>query len=162
MKSAALTSDTVMNTTGVYNGTPSGSVEAYRDSFLFRVRNSFGTERFRVESSGFTKVNGTFVQRKGTDLASAASLVLGSGNVFVVTGNTTITNIYTFSELAADSSEAGRTIVSSEDRLSAIPSDITDGGNLKLNANVTTWDSDDTITLVYDGTNWFELYRQTN
>ena len=158
----SLTSDTVMNTTGVYNGTPSGSVEAYRDPFLFRVRNSFGTERFRVESSGFTKVNGTFVQRKGTDLASAASLVLGSGNVFVVTGNTTITNIYTFSGLAADSSEAGRTIVLIWGPAVGDTFDITDGGNLKLNANVTTWDSDDTITLVYDGTNWFELYRQAN
>lgn len=158
----SLTSDTVMNTTAVYNGTPSGSVEAYRDPYLLRLRNSFGTERFRVESSGFTKVNGTFVQRKGTDLASAASLVLGSGNVFVVTGNTTITNIYTFSGLAADSSEAGRTIVLIWGPAVGDTFDITDGGNLKLNANVTTWDSDDTITLVYDGTNWFELYRQAN
>jgi hypothetical protein len=38
---------------------------------------------------------------------------------------------------------------------------MTDGGNLKLNGNYTTT-ADDTITLVCDGTDWFEVSRSVN
>ena len=37
----------------------------------------------------------------------------------------------------------------------------TDGSNLKLNGNFVTT-ADDTITLVYDGTNWYEMCRSVN
>lgn len=158
----SITSGTVVNLSTVYNGTPASGLEVYRDPILLRVRNSYGTERFRVESSGYTKVNGTFVQKFGTTLASAATLTLGSGNVFFVTGNVTITNIWTFSGGIADASEAGREITIVWGPAGGDTFDVTDGGNLKLNGNVTAADSDDTLTLVFDGALWYEKARSPN
>jgi hypothetical protein len=38
---------------------------------------------------------------------------------------------------------------------------VTDGSNLRLNGNFTT-SADDTLTLVCDGTNWYEVARSAN
>lgn len=156
-----VTSNTQISLSGATAGT-NGATEMYQDPALLLLRNGFGSERFRVESSGFTKVSGTFVQKQGTTLASAASLVLGSGNVFVVTGNVTVTNIYTYNGLGADSSEAGRVITLIWGPAGGDTFDVTDGGNLKLSASIAAFDSDDTLTLYFDGTNFFEIARSVN
>lgn len=68
----------------------------------------------------------------------------------LVSGTTTITSIYA-------SQQAGR-------RITLIFQGVltfTDGSNLKLNGNFVTT-ADDTITLVCDGTNWYEVSRSAN
>jgi hypothetical protein len=38
---------------------------------------------------------------------------------------------------------------------------VTDGGNLKLNGNFSAT-ADSTLTLIYDGSNWYETARSAN
>jgi hypothetical protein len=94
------------------------------------------------------------VQQDYASVASSATLTLPAGGVISVTGSTTITGISTGSSIA------GRqvTLVWA----SGATFDVTDGGNLRLNGSITTWDSDDTLTLVCDGTNWYEVARTAN
>lgn len=82
-------------------------------------------------------------------VASAATVTLPGDPVITISGTTTITSI--------TASWAGR-------RVTLIFSGaltFTDGSNLKLNGNFVTT-ADDTITLVCDGTNWFEQARSVN
>jgi hypothetical protein len=69
-----------------------------------------------------------------------------------VTGGTSITSISTVGQ-------AGNRVTLI---FSGTPT-VTDGGNLKLAGDI-TWDGsgDDTLTLVCDGTNWYEVARSTN
>lgn len=150
---------------GVYNGTPASGVQAYRDPMLFRFRNGYGTERLRLESSGFMKLTGTFVGNLET-IASAAALPLGNGNVFVVTGNTAITSIG-FDNLgrASDTTQIGRMVTLVWGPNGGDTFDVTDGAALQLagGANITTFTTGDTLTLVTtDGTNWVEVARSDN
>lgn len=87
---------------------------------------------------------------KGGDVASAATIT-ATGNLFHVTGTTTITSV------SGTGVTAGTEITIIFDGALTF----TDGSNLKLAGNfVTTADS--TITLKYDGTNWFEVCRSVN
>lgn len=86
----------------------------------------------------------------GANVASAATIT-PTGNQFHVTGTTTITSI------AAGTMAAGTTIKIIFDGALTL----TDGGNLKLAGNFTT-STDATITLTYDGTNFYEMSRSTN
>ena len=91
-----------------------------------------------------TALNGTY----GT-VASAANIDVANLAVVEVTGTTNITSI--------TAGAAGR-------RVSLIFRGVltfTDGSNLKLNGNFVT-SADDTITLVSDGTNWYEAGRSAN
>lgn len=86
----------------------------------------------------------------GADVASAAALV-PTGNVFHVTGTTTVTSITSTGILAGS-------------RITIIFDGVltfTDGSNLKLAGDFTT-SAADSITLVYDGTNWHEVARSAN
>jgi len=87
----------------------------------------------------------------GAAVASATALPLPTGNVFHVTGTTTITSI------TSTNFEAGVVITLIFDGVLTF----TDGVNLKLAGNFVTT-ADDTITLVYDGTNWYEIARSIN
>jgi hypothetical protein len=85
-----------------------------------------------------------------TSVASAAAIALPSvGEVFTITGTTTITSI------AALWKHRRVTLVF------AGVLTVTDGSNLKLAGNLVTT-ADDTITLVCDGTNWIETSRSVN
>lgn len=86
----------------------------------------------------------------GADVASAAAIV-PTGNVFTVTGTTNITSITSTGITAGSVIRIIFTGVLT----------FTDGNNLKLAGNMTT-SADDTISLVYDGTNWYELARSAN
>jgi len=98
-------------------------------------------------------LNGTTNLKVGTEVASpaGAELDIADGNYFSVTGTNNITSI------AAADSTAGRMIVL---KFGAVLT-FTDGGNLKLAGNFTT-SADDTITLICDGTNWYEIARSAN
>lgn len=80
-------------------------------------------------------------------VASGASITV-LGDVATITGTTNITSI------------AART----PSRITLIFEDVltvTDGSNLNLNGNFTTT-AGDTLTLVSDGTDWFETGRSVN
>lgn len=87
----------------------------------------------------------------GASVASAAALPLPTGRVFHVTGTTNITSI------TSTNFASGVCITLIFDGILTF----TDGSNLKLNGNFVT-SADDTISLCYDGTNWFETARATN
>lgn len=87
----------------------------------------------------------------GSAVASATALPLPTGNIFHVTGTTTITSITT------TGFSGGMTIVLIFDGVLTF----TDGNNLKLAGNFVTT-ADDTITLAYDGTNFYEVERSVN
>lgn len=87
----------------------------------------------------------------GGAVASATALPLPTGRVFHVTGTTNITSI-TATNLAS-----GVVITLIFDDILTF----TDGNNLKLAGNFVT-SADDTITLAYDGTNFYEIARSVN
>jgi hypothetical protein len=85
-------------------------------------------------------------------IASATTLALGNGNFFTVSGTTNITTMNT-----CDATNDGR-------HVTLIFSGIltfTDGNNLKLAGDLVT-SADDTISLICDGSNWFETARSVN
>lgn len=98
-------------------------------------------------------LNGTTNLKVGSNVASPAGgeLDLGDGNYFYITGTNNITSI------AAADATAGRMIVL---RFADILT-FTDGNNLKLAGNMATT-ADDTITLMCDGTNCYEIARSAN
>lgn len=98
------------------------------------------------------KVGGSFVNLKGTDVASATTTALGVGNQFHITGTTAITTLNT-----CDASNSGRMVRLIFDGILTF----TDGNNLKLAGDFVT-SADDTISLVCDGTTWYELARSVN
>ena len=86
----------------------------------------------------------------GANVASASTISI-SGKIFHVTGTNTITSV------SASGISAGTEITIIFDGILTF----TDGSNLKLNGNFVT-SADDTITLVYDGTNFYETARSAN
>jgi hypothetical protein len=87
----------------------------------------------------------------GAAVASATALPLPTGRVFHVTGTTTITSI------TSTNFGSGAVITLIFDGVLTF----TDGSNLVLAGNFVTT-ADDSITLVYDGTNWYETSRSVN
>ena len=86
----------------------------------------------------------------GADLASAAALV-PTCNVHTVTGTTTVTSI------TAAEYPVGQPLT----LIFSGALTFTDGSNLKLAGNLVTT-ADDTITLISDGTNFYEVGRAVN
>jgi hypothetical protein len=82
--------------------------------------------------------------------ATTVTLPESTSDVYTITGTTTITSV-------TATGQAGRTIK----LIFAGILTFTDGSNLKLAGNFVTT-ADDTITLVCDGTNWFETGRSVN
>jgi hypothetical protein len=87
----------------------------------------------------------------GAAVASATALPIPTGSVFHVTGTTTITSVL------ATNFSAGDVVTLIFDGILTF----TDGSNLKIAGNMTT-SADDTITLAFDGTNWYEVARSVN
>lgn len=107
----------------------------------------FATTDFK---GGWTFDTGTFGETNGAPVASAAAIV-PSGNLFHVTGTTTITSV------TGTNIIAGTIITIIFDGILTF----TDGSNLKLAGNFVT-SADDTITLRWDGSNWYEVCRSVN
>lgn len=97
-----------------------------------------------------TKIYGITALSKGTDVASAAAIVL-TGNIVHVTGTTTITSI------TATNVNAGATIIIIFDGALTF----TNGNNLKIGSDFVTT-ADDTISLAFDGTNFYQVSRSVN
>jgi hypothetical protein len=102
------------------------------------IQNPSSTARFNIWPP--TSIN----------VASATTVTLpNDGDVFHITGTTTITSVTT--------SWRHRRVTLVFDGILTF----TDGSNLKLAGNFVTT-ADDTITLVCDGTNWYEQSRSVN
>ena len=87
---------------------------------------------------------------KGADVASAATTTLGDdGSFFDITGTTTITSI--------TAKAAGKIVYLQFDGVLTV----TDGSNLKLDGNFVTA-AGSVLTLISDGTNWWEVARSPN
>jgi hypothetical protein len=100
-------------------------------------------------TDGSTGIRG--LQGGGTAVASATAMPLPTGRVFHVTGTTTITSI------TSTNFQAGVVItLIFDDALT-----FTDGSNLALAGDFVTT-AGDTISLAYDGTNWYETGRSVN
>jgi hypothetical protein len=85
---------------------------------------------------------------KGADVASAATTTLGDdGSFFDITGTTTITSI--------TAKTAGKIVFLQFDGVLTV----TDGSNLKLNGDFITA-AESVLTLISDGTNWWEVSRR--
>jgi hypothetical protein len=96
--------------------------------------------------------SGVFAENPNTlTIPSATTLYVPQemDNV-LISGTTTITSIF------ADLQAGRRITLIFQGALT-----VTDGSNLKLNGNFVTT-SDDTLTLVCDGTNWYEVSRSVN
>lgn len=87
----------------------------------------------------------------GAAVASATALPVPTGRVFHVTGTTTVTSVL------ATGITAGTVVTIIFDGILTF----TDGSNLVLAGDFVTT-ANDTITLAFDGTSWFELSRSVN
>jgi len=87
----------------------------------------------------------------GANVASATAMPVPTGRVFHVTGTTSITSVVT-TGLAP-----GSVVTLIFDGILTF----TDGNNLKIAGNFVTT-ADDSITLAFDGTNFYEIARSVN
>ena len=87
----------------------------------------------------------------GASVASATAMPVPTGRVFHVTGTTSITSVLT------TGLSAGSVVTLIFDGILTF----TDGNNLKIAGNLVTT-ADDTITLAFDGTNFYEIGRAVN
>ena len=110
------------------------------------ARQSAGVVRLTDGGSGIKSFLGG-----GASVASATAMPIPTGRVFHVTGTTDITSI------TATNLQSGVVITLIFDGILTF----TDGNNLKLAGNFVT-SADDTITLAYDGTNFYEVSRSVN
>ncbi len=124
----------------------------------FAFKNA-GTNVFTIDGSNgnmeihtHLKMDATLVEGVGTPLPSGDTTIIGSGNVFHVTGTTNITTLDN-----CDADNAGWAVTLIFDGILTF----TDGNNLILEGNFVT-SAGDTISLVCDGTNWYETSRANN
>jgi hypothetical protein len=148
--------DAVVNVT---SGTDFAIVGNYIDADnrpIYDGSGATGVVAHNVLIGNAPTVNGTglrYHENKMTpslDVASAATVTLPAWSDYVnITGTTPITSV--------TASYAGRKVTL---KFAGILT-FTDGSNLKLAGDFVT-SADDTITLVCDGTNWFEVGRSAN
>lgn len=130
---------------GEATGNYSGSNFEGKLVFATAPAGTGGTvDRVTINQNGITSLY------KGANVASAATIT-PTGNLFHVTGTTTITSV------SGTNITAGTCITIIFDGVLTF----TDGSNLKLAGNFVTT-ADDTISLCHDGTNWYETARAVN
>jgi hypothetical protein len=107
------------------------------------------TVKDTLRVGGTADFNSTVTQFQGADVASTASMTLGVGNAFNITGTTTVTSI---------TAKPAGTFVTL-----FVPGALqfTSGSNLKLNGNFVGngTGNDDVLNLYCDGTNYKEIGR---
>lgn len=133
------------------NGVNTGYINLTGNTCLFNntadIALSGAVQNIAYQSSGNVagSITGGFAQ-----VASAATVALPAvGEVIGIFGNTTITNI--------TNSICGRRVT----LIFSSSLTVTDGSNLKLAGNLAAAPST-TLTLVGDGTNWYEVSRSVN
>ena len=140
---------------GIYinNATPTIIIDGVRFNTISNAPIVFAVANPNViiGKNDYTNFSGNPVSGSTLrDVASAATITLPSnGDIFNITGTTAITSVTPL--------WAGKIItLKFADILT-----FTDGLNLKLAGNFVT-SADDTISLICDGTNWYEIGRSVN
>lgn len=137
--------------------TESGTSAAYRVEAEFRSVNTADPNvgPLTLSASNPVPIPGCSTQSSlpanGASVASATAMPVPTGRVFHVTGTTSITSVLTTGLVA------GSVVTLIFDGILTF----TDGNNLKLAGNFVTT-ADDTITLAFDGTNFYEVARSVN
>ena len=134
----------------------SGGVDNIKDSSIINADVS-SSANIQSDKLNLTSINQKmtmsskeFVFAKGSDVASTASMTLGTdGNYFDITGTDAITSI--------TAKDAGTMVILQFDGILTF----TDGSNLILAGDFTT-SADDIIILISTGTNWHEISRSAN
>jgi len=107
-----------------------------------------------------TRFNGRAQTLKGADVSSAGDLTLGVGNVFHITGTTTINAITTTDW------QAGSEVTLIFDASVTVKNNTAGGGSTAVmrlgGAADFAATARDVLKLVYDGTEWFEVTRSAN
>jgi hypothetical protein len=141
----ASTQNTAARISVLADGTPGTNDMPGRMEFATTADGAASpTARLVIKSTGLTSLY------SGAAVASAATIT-PTGNLFHVTGTTNITSV------SGTNVIAGTKITIIFDGVLTF----TDGSNLKLAGNFVTT-ADDTITLVWDGSAWFEVCRSVN
>lgn len=140
--------DDQVNSVVVDGGADAGQVMQFLDWYSCPVSTGAGGR----QSMG--QIIGLQYQKQGSDISSAAALNIREGNFFSVTGTADITSIVTSAR------DKGR-IITLKFNSTAATNGIVDGSNLKL-ASTMLYTADDTMTLIGDGTNWYEMCRSVN
>ena len=149
-----LSDDVTANEDSIFNYLQNG-VEVYADGTIVNadVATSANIQSDKLNLSSINQTipmsAATFSFAKGSDVASTAAMTLGSGNIFDITGTTTITSI--------TAGTAGTIVLLQFDSSLTV----TDGSNLLLAGNFSAT-ANDTMLLYCDGTNWFEIARSAN
>ena len=131
---------------------------------IFQVGNNGGTEAMRILNNANVGIGdptpevlldvegGTFTVADSSNVASTTTTALTVGNLFHITGTTTITTLNT-----CDSGNNGRLVTLIFDGVLTF----TDGNNHVLAGDFVTT-ANDVIQLACDGTNWYEISRSVN
>lgn len=127
----------LFSSTGAANGADDAGITRQGAGNIVATDGSTGTASWGLRAS--------------QNVASAATTALPAGNLYHITGTTSITTLNTCSS-------------TTEREITLIFDDVltfTDGNNLKLAGDFVTT-ADDVIHLVCDGTNWYEISRSVN
>ena len=127
-----------------------GSFQVIRNTAVAGDFGSLNTD-FSISSAGTVSINKRLVQNTTLTLDDTGTPSISAGNVFTTGGTTAIT--------AFDNGANGQVIYI----VSAHTVTITDGSALNLSGAANYgMTADDTLTLVFTGTNWYELARSVN
>lgn len=145
--------------TVVHTSTLMGALTSYQYGWYTSGFGAFDTAITRNGAAGVIRVTdgGNGIRGLlggGAAVASATALPVPTGRVFHVTGTTNVTSI------TSTNFQSGACITMIFDGVLTF----TDGNNIVLNTaagNFTT-SADDTLSLCYDGTNWYETSRSAN
>lgn len=156
----------------LFKGQGNYAICDYQDNMLIRFRPGSSDIRFAnnfdvylsnlvttdIINSGNTSLTGNLTvgkrlhTPKGADVASASAITLGDGNYFHITGTTTIANITTTDWVSGDR------IYLYFDNTLTLTNGGAGAGHFALNgATDFTSSSGDIITLVLDGTVWYQV-----
>jgi hypothetical protein len=123
------------------------------NNVVLEGNHSYGNTSTNILTTASTNVRRDPGTMKGTDIASAATIAVGeTGNFFDVTGTADITSV--------TASWPGRVVVLQFDGTAAT-NGVVNGSNLQLTGNF-AYSPLDTLVLVCDGTNWYEMSRSAN
>ena len=154
---------TTKGTINIFSSTPAmtvGTLDATY-SLLLKFNNSTKIEldtggEIVLTPTAYVKItSGRFLETKGADVASANTLTLGTdGNFFDITGTTTINNI------TVTNWQSGSKITLKFDGILTFTHAATGSGQMFLAGSGDLLTAANTlITLVLDGTDWYEISR---
>ena len=118
---------------------------------LFVVENSAGNDYLHVDGDGNIHAERELIHRPQQSVASGATIALDAGNLFLVTGTTSVTTINT-----CDADSNGRILIIHFNGILTV----VNGNNIALADGMDMVTSaTDSLSLICEGTNWIEISR---